>query len=135
MDEFGQVVTAINQSSTLSRRAVFSGPSVCCDWTPDQVIAAGFLTDYGSSMSALAVQHYPNNNCVATGKINGTLVTPEQVLPEYLSHYYVKELTSTYNVTAASAVSAGLSLIMTETGTASCGGFAGVSDSFVSALW
>ena len=133
--EFGDVLTEVNGSSAVTRKDVFAGPAVCCQWTPDQVVQAGFLSDYRTSLNVLAVQRYPNNNCVATGKINGTLVTPEQVLPEYLNHYYVTSLVSTYNVTASTAAAAGLRLVMTETNTASCGGFPGVSDSFVAAIW
>lgn len=45
------------------------------------------------------------------------------------------ELISIYLNTQNLAQQAGLPLIMFETNTASCGGFAGISDSYGAALW
>jgi len=77
----------------------------------------------------------PANNCGATGKTNSTPIDPQAIFPQYLSHYYVTQLTAPYAATAATAKARGLELLMMETNTASCGGFPGVSDSFAAALW
>lgn len=34
-------------------------PSVCCNWSPDQIAQTDFLGTFGSQMGALAYQHYP----------------------------------------------------------------------------
>ncbi|KAG8896304.1 hypothetical protein FRC01_011897 [Tulasnella sp. 417] len=73
--------------------------------------------------------HYPDNNC-ASPKVD-----PQPLFQNYLSHGQVQGLVSPYFAAANTAVAAGKKFMMMETNTASCGGFAGISDSFASALW
>jgi len=53
----------------------------------------------------------------------------------YLSHTTSVNMLQQYLNTARIAQEVGKPLIMFETNTASCGGFMGISDAFVGALW
>ncbi len=57
------------------------------------------------------------------------------MFPFYLDHSSSVNLVANYLNSTAYAQSKGKELIMFETNTASCGGFAGISDSFGAALW
>ena len=75
---------------------------------------------------------YPTNNCISSG----TPIDPNTLLAStYLNHDSVKALSQPYLNTSSIAAQHGKPFIMFETNTASCGGFSGLSDSFVSALW
>lgn len=109
--------------------AIIAGPSVCCEWTVGEVLDAGYLTQFQSYIDYVDVMHYPDNNC-ASPKVD-----PQPLFQNYLSHAQVQGLANPYFATANTAVAAGKKFMMMETNTASCGGFAGISDSFASALW
>lgn len=53
----------------------------------------------------------------------------------YLNHTAGQALVAPYLNSSAIALAAGKPFLMFETNTASCGGFAGISDSFGAALW
>jgi hypothetical protein len=60
---------------------------------------------------------------------------PQEVFPTYLTHTAATGLVGPYVNFANVVTAAGKPFLMFETNTASCGGFAGVSDSFGAALW
>lgn len=53
----------------------------------------------------------------------------------YMNHSAVVQLSAPYINTSQIALSLQKPFIMFETNTASCGGFSGLSDSFISAMW
>ena len=74
---------------------------------------------------------YPENNC----QINGNVVNPQDVFASYLTHTSALGLVQPYIAGTSTVLAAGKSIMMMEFGTASCGGFPGLSDSFGAALW
>lgn len=104
------------------------GPSVCCQWTVDQVLDAGYMSQFNNQLNIIDVMHYPNNNCFADRD-------PQAIYPDYLNHQGVVGLASPYFPAANRAIAGGKKFMMMETNTASCGGFPGISDAFASALW
>ena len=78
---------------------------------------------------------YPNNNCAAQFAVNLPLVDPQAVFSTYTTHTAAVNLVQPYLNSTLIAQGVGKPFYMFETNTASCGGFAGVSDSFGAALW
>ncbi|KAM5530653.1 hypothetical protein V8D89_015674 [Ganoderma adspersum] len=136
-NEFGIVVNAINNDASIPTRGKLVAPSLQGTWTLQSVFDTGFITSYGSAISILSVEQYPDNNCAAAFPDAGfgTPVNPQDVFPNYLTHTAGKNLIAQYLPSIPTAQQAGKQFMMFETNTASCGGFPGVSDSFGSALW
>jgi hypothetical protein len=85
-------------------------------------------------MLIIVTIRYPSNNCYAsTGK--GLNTSSQEIFASFLNHSSGVDIVEQYSNSAKIAQEAGLPLLMTETNTASCGGFPGVSDSFGAALW
>jgi hypothetical protein len=78
---------------------------------------------------------YPNNNCAAQFAINAPIIDPQSVFSNYTNHAAVVTLVQPYLNSALIAQGANKPFYMFETNTASCGGFAGISDSYGAALW
>ncbi|KZV62999.1 glycoside hydrolase family 79 protein [Peniophora sp. CONT] len=104
------------------------------EWNPDAVWATGMVQTYSQSLKALALERYPENNCVAVYGGDNPVI-PQDVLPNYLSHAPNVQLAGEYASSAQVAVANGKPLVLFETNTASCSGFVGISDAFVAALW
>jgi len=66
---------------------------------------------------------------------NGVSKQSQDIIGEYLSHSISLGQMQQFAGISAIALQAGKPLIMMETNTASCGGFAGFSDTFGAALW
>lgn len=106
-------------------------PNVCCSWSIDELLAAGLLTQFGPSLAAVSVQHYKDNACpnaIAP-------VTPQAAFLTYQTHASVQNFWNPYINASQVINAAGKEFIMLETNTASCGGFAGASDSFAAGLY
>ncbi|QRW13940.1 glycoside hydrolase family 79 protein [Ceratobasidium sp. AG-Ba] len=109
------------------------GPSVCCSWKPEDVIAAGYLTQFGNNLKSFSVQHYAENGCSNTTP--PTVIDPPSLFVQLLNHTAATSFGAEY-VNASNLVqAAGKEIIMLETNSVSCGGLDGVSDSFGSALF
>jgi hypothetical protein len=74
---------------------------------------------------------YPENNC----GINGKVTNPQDIFASYLTHNSAVGLVGPYIDGTTQVLAAGKDIMMMEFGTASCGGFPGLSDSFGAALW
>ncbi|KAH9834480.1 glycoside hydrolase family 79 protein [Rhodofomes roseus] len=135
--EFAQVVQAMQADSNVKVNNNLIAPSVATgDWTPEDVWNTGFIDTYEASLSALAVEHYPDDNCAAIyGSAFGQLRDPQTVFPDYLNHTSALSIIAPYVNSTHVASAAGKPFIMFETNSASCGGFPGVSDSFGATLW
>ncbi|KAG8991414.1 hypothetical protein FRB90_001352, partial [Tulasnella sp. 427] len=118
------------QAQNLQNEKIILGPSVCCTWTTQEVLDAGYLTQFGNWIKQVGVMHYPANNCGISGVIN-----PQDIFANYLTHKAANTFVQNYLSTAPSVMAAGLPFVVLETNTASCGGFPGLSDSFGAALW
>ncbi|KAJ8072419.1 hypothetical protein PM082_015978 [Marasmius tenuissimus] len=142
-NEFGLVAEAIkmNPRIGLLGNDKLIGPSVATGaWTPEMVWDTGFIDSYGVNtggmLGALAVEHYPNDNCFALyGPSVGQPKDVQAVFSDFLNHTSAQSLVQPYLNSSNIAASAGLPLYMFETNTASCGGFPGISDSFGATLW
>ncbi|KAF8509965.1 glycoside hydrolase family 79 protein [Gautieria morchelliformis] len=119
--EFGVMVQGIQNDGNIRNKTNLIGPSVCCNWTPEQVFDAGFLTNYVNDLAFIA--------------ITGVVTNPQDVFSNYLNHTSATNLVQPYLNTSQIALQNQKPLIMMETNTASCGGFPGLSDSFGAALW
>jgi len=77
------------------------------------------------------------NNCafLTGGSPTDPIINPQDIFHIFLSHKTAIELTSPYLASTRLAQEANKPFIMFETNTASCGGFAGISNSFAAALW
>jgi len=133
--EFQLLLNAMNADSNIHNRNMLIAPSIATgDWTPEMVWNTGFVTTYNASLSLLAVEHYPTDNCFAQFGV-GTNQSAQDVFPTFLNHTSGISIVQPYLNSTAYAQSQGKPLVMFETNTASCGGFAGLSDSFGAALW
>jgi len=85
-------------------------------------------------MSSNKRSSYPDNNCAAKYG-NDFSKDLNAIFPDYLNHTSPRIITQSFTPTANLALGMGKEMIMFETNTASCGGFAGISDSFGAGLW
>lgn len=138
-DYFGEIATLIQTiegNPKIPNKNMLIGPSVATGpWTPEQVWATGYIDAYKANMYCFSVEHYPNNNCAANFNTGQAIIDPETIFPDYLNHGGVQNLVNPYINSANLATAAGKPFIMFETNTASCGGFAGISDSYGASLW
>ncbi|TDL27070.1 hypothetical protein BD410DRAFT_783231 [Rickenella mellea] len=130
-NDFGVLVKAMGDDGQIQQKNLLVAPSVCCQWSPEDVFKTGFLDTYGDKLTAIAVEHYPTNNCGVNGKVR----SPQDLFPTFLNHTSAQSLTTPYANAAATAQSLGKPFLMFETNTASCGGFPGLSNSFGAAMW
>ncbi|KAI0659526.1 glycoside hydrolase family 79 protein [Cubamyces menziesii] len=133
--EFGEVVNAM-KTLNLPVTNNLIGPSLATgDWIPEDVWNTGFIPAYTDSLTALSVEHYPDDNCAAIYEGFGTPVDPQVEFAKYLNHTAGMSIIQPYLNSAMIAQQAGKPFIMFETNSASCGGFPGISTSFGAALW
>ncbi|PFH50113.1 glycoside hydrolase family 79 protein [Amanita thiersii Skay4041] len=134
-DEFGQLINAMSGDEHATNRNLLIGPSLATgDWFPEMVWNTGFVDTYSQNLAFLAMEHYPTDNCFAQFNV-GTPRNAQDIFPSFLNHTAGISLISIYLNSTAYAQSKGKKMLMFETNTASCGGFAGLSDSFGAALW
>jgi hypothetical protein len=80
------------------------------------------------------VYSYPNDNCAAKFG-GGEPKNPQDYFASYLTHTSPVSITGAFSAGSQGALAYGKEMVMFETNTASCGGFAGISDSFGATLW
>lgn len=134
VSEFGLLVAALGNDTQVQNRSMLIGPNIAGTWTPEQVWNTGFVQTYSSSLSALAVEKYPTDNCAAQFGI-GQPVNAQDIFPNFLNHTSGQNIVNPYLNSTNFAQTMQKPFLMFETNTASCGGFAGLSDSFGAALW
>lgn len=94
-------------------------------------MSCGFLP---ACIILILPKSYPTDNCAATFGI-GAPVDPQTVFSDFLNHTSGRNIVQPYVNSTAYAQTLQKPFIMFETNTASCGGFAGISDAFGAALW
>ncbi|KAG9013661.1 hypothetical protein FRB94_001223 [Tulasnella sp. JGI-2019a] len=123
------------RSQYLPSRTDLIAPNVCCSFKIEDVLNAGFLQQFGQYLKFVAIQHYKdigpcvNNNPLAPDS------TPQASFDSYLSHASAQNFWFPYINASIQVAAAGKDFVMLETNTASCGGFAGASDTFAAALY
>ncbi|PBK94950.1 glycoside hydrolase family 79 protein [Armillaria gallica] len=132
--EVQELISVINADVDIPIKNNLVIPSVSGQWAPELVWDTGILDACINSLSALAVEHYPNNNCYATYG-TGSFVDPQTIFPDYLNHTSGVSLVQQYLNSTSIAQTYNRPFYMLEMNTASCGGFPGISDSFGAALW
>ncbi|KAG2052586.1 glycoside hydrolase family 79 protein [Suillus hirtellus] len=133
-NEFGLLIDAMNADSNIPNKNLLIGPNLAGVWSPTDIWETGFATDYNQNLAALGVERYPTDNCYAQFGI-GTPRSGQEMFPTFLTHQAGKNIVAEFPGAPAYAQSVGKPFIMSETNTASCGGFPGLSDSFGAALW
>lgn len=78
---------------------------------------------------------YPTDNCAAQFNTGGTIRNAQDIFPDFLTHNSSQTIVQPYLNSTAYAQTKNKKFMMFETNTASCGGFAGISDSFGASLW
>lgn len=150
-NEIGNLIQTIEGNSNIPNKNMLIGPSVATGpWTPEQVWATGYIDAYKANMYCFSVEQcvlillssshsflpsYPNNNCAANFNTGLPVIDPQSIFGDYLNHGGIQNLVNPYINSANLATAAGKPFIMFETNTASCGGFAGISDSYGASLW
>ncbi|VDC00664.1 unnamed protein product [Peniophora sp. CBMAI 1063] len=134
--DFGTFMTQLEANTSITRGGKsWLVPSISATvWNINDVLSTGLITSYIDDLYAMTVERYPDDNCAAVYG-TGTAVDPNSVIWEYTSHQQVVDVLSYYEYSSAYAVAQNVPYIMFETNTASCSGFPGVSDAFMSALW
>jgi hypothetical protein len=133
-EEFGLLIDAMNADPNIPNKSLLIGPNLAGVWSPPDIWQTGFATDFNQNLAALSVERYPTDNCYALFGI-GTPRNGQEMFPTFLTHQAGKNIVNEFPGAPAYAQSVGKPFIMTETNTASCGGFPGLSDSFGAALW
>ncbi|KAG9126712.1 hypothetical protein FRC07_002297, partial [Ceratobasidium sp. 392] len=109
------------------------GPSVCCRWKPEDVIAAGYLNQFGNNLKSFSVQHYAENGCNSTNP--PSTPDPPALFTQLLNHTAATSFAAGYVNASNMVQAAGKEIIMLESNSVTCGGLDGVSDTFGSALF
>ena len=92
------------------------GPNVCCSFKLQDVLASGFLTQFGQYMKAIAVQHYKDNACVnapppAAGLPPPVFLTPAQAFSTYQTHSSAQNFFNAYVNASLQVAAAGKDLV------------------------
>ncbi|KAI0341171.1 glycoside hydrolase family 79 protein [Trametopsis cervina] len=134
--EFAAWRDAWNNDPKIPVKDNLIGPSLSLvEWSMEQVWDTGFISDFNSSLYSLSVEKYPMDNCARFYADSGPLVIPQDVFGDYLSHKSGKNLIGPMLNSTLLAQQYQKPFIMFETNSASCGGFAGLSNSFGISLW
>jgi hypothetical protein len=132
--DLGLLIQAMAADPLILNNKQLIGPSTGSgDWSAEDTFAAGFF-NYSANLASVAVEHYPTDNCFGQFGF-GTNRSGQDMFPTFLNHTSGQSIVSQFSNAAAIAQTNNKPFIMFETNTASCGGFAGLSDSFGAALW
>ncbi|KAF8519369.1 glycoside hydrolase family 79 protein [Hysterangium stoloniferum] len=131
--EFGTMLGIIGNDSNIINKTNIIAPSTCCNYGVNEVLAAGFQ-QFIPQLGYLAVEQWVILHVFELSLGNVT-VDLQSEFPKYLSHAAVVAMVQPFVNVANQAVAFQKPLLMTETNTASCGGFPGISDTFGAGLW
>jgi hypothetical protein len=134
ISEFDNIASATLANGNLANSMPFVGPAVCCErvgFEVSDLVSAGWLSSNADRLAAVSVQHYPTNNCA----VNGVTINAQDIFASFLNHTSATSLTAYYYDNSVQVQAAGKRFVMMEMNSASCGGFAGLSDSFGAAMW
>jgi hypothetical protein len=112
------------RANPVARKYAFVAPANCCSWNNPHDLGI-ILQGIGTELKLVSTHNYTTTTC---GQRNVTAT--ELLSPERMERFNAlsKEL-------VAAAHGQGLPMALAETNSASCGGMAGVSNAFASAVW
>ncbi|KAG8958638.1 hypothetical protein FRC00_002489 [Tulasnella sp. 408] len=125
--ERGQSTYAAGQTNLIA-------PNVCCSRTTDELLAAGFLAQFGQYLHSGSVQQYDQVR-VKRLRESGVSSYKDDACDNAATHASVQNFWNPFINASQTINAAGKEFIMLETNTASCGGFARASDSYVDVLY
>jgi Glycosyl hydrolase family 79 C-terminal beta domain/Cellulase (glycosyl hydrolase family 5) len=102
----------------------FVSPANCCGWNTPQALGT-ILKGIGSDLKLASVHNYTTTTCHQKNVTAAELLSPERM----------KEFNDLSRQMVAVARENNLPIALAETNSASCGGMAGVSNAFTSAVW
>ncbi|KAI0751549.1 glycoside hydrolase family 79 protein [Daedaleopsis nitida] len=103
-----------------------AGPTICCAWDLASVLESGWMNQFMQQLKYITLQHYPQNNCF--GK-------PAFGIEYYLVHSNTVDLAKWQSHGLQIAALQKKPVLMDEFNSISCGGVAGISDTFGAAMW
>ncbi|KAG8865302.1 hypothetical protein FRB96_000192 [Tulasnella sp. 330] len=128
--EYVYYLSSLDASGAPNKKTIL-GPSVATGpWSCQDLINAGYLTEFQNYLNVWGLMHYPSENCPGLQSM-----TSQQVLPTFLTHSSALAYSAEFAPIVPEVMAAGLPIVILETNTASCGGFPGLSDAFTSSLW
>ncbi|KIO17277.1 glycoside hydrolase family 79 protein [Tulasnella calospora MUT 4182] len=119
------------RSTYAADRTDLIAPNVCCPWTIDELLTAGFLTQFAPHLHSVSIQHYKDNACA-----NALIpMPPQDAFLTYQTHSSAQKFWNP-DINASQIINAaGKDFIMLETNTASCSRFAGGPGSYAGGLY
>lgn len=102
----------------------FVAPANCCKWNNPGDLGT-ILSGLGSNLKLVSVHNYPTSTCGQRNVTAAELLSPERI----------ERFNALSQKLVAVARDHGLPIALAETNSASCGGMAGLSDAFASAVW
>ncbi|EIM80386.1 glycoside hydrolase family 79 protein [Stereum hirsutum FP-91666 SS1] len=132
VNEVGALVDQISTDSAIPmKNNLLVAPSLAGNWNLSAIWNTSFISTYSDSLALLSVEHYPESACDTV-----TIpVVPQDAFAQYLTHSFSQQQVAKYLPSTALAQQSDKQFLMSETNSGSCGGWAGLSDSFGAALW
>ncbi len=112
------------RANPVARQYNFVAPANCCGWNNAEDLGT-ILKGIGPDLKLASVHNYTTTTCGEKNVTAAELLSPERV----------KEFNDLSRQMVAVAHENHLPLALAETNSASCGGMAGVSNAFASAVW
>jgi hypothetical protein len=112
------------RANPVARKYDFVSPANCCEWNNPEALGT-ILKGLGSDLKLASVHNYTATTCGQKNVTAAELLSPERV----------KEFNDLSKQMVAVAHENNLPIALAETNSASCGGMAGVSNAFTSAVW
>ncbi|KAF9051566.1 glycoside hydrolase family 79 protein [Panaeolus papilionaceus] len=135
-NEVADLIATVDNNPNLPQKSIFIGPSIASKgWQAEDVWATGYIDRFKDRFYCFSVENYPWDNCAAQFDTGAPHVDVQERFPYYMNHHNLLDHVGKYGTSSELIVATGKPLIMFETNTASCGGFAGISDSYGAALW
>ena len=112
------------RSNPIARKYNIVAPADCCAWNNPEDLGI-ILKGIGPDLKLVSIHNYPTRTCGHRNVTAAQLLSPERM----------ERFNDLSKKLVAVAHQNGLPIALAETNSASCGGMAGVSNAFASALW
>jgi hypothetical protein len=112
------------RANRIARQYSFVAPAICCGWRNPGDLDT-ILKGIGSDLKLVSVHNYPTSTCGHKNVTAAELLSPE----------LMQKFDDLSKKLVAMAHQNNLPIALAETNSASCGGMAGVSNAFASAVW
>jgi hypothetical protein len=112
------------RADPVARRYSFVAPANCCQWNNPESLDT-IVKGLASDLKLVSVHNYPTTTCGQRNVTAAELLSPERM----------ERFNALSKKLVGVAHDHSLPISLAETNSASCGGMAGVSDAFASAVW